>query len=124
MVSNLSARIAEREAKSTKPGKNRATFLALLGEVRNALSDGWSARAVWETLHAEGKVPFGYRTFLTYVERHAKAETDKLVVQPRTRKTKTLAKTDSQAARDNSTITDSGVQGFTFNPVPNEEELF
>lgn len=76
---SLSERIAERAQKKKQPGragKNRAAFLAVRDEVRQALDDGWPVKDVWETLYAEGAIAFRYDAFIGYVK--------KLIRQPAT----------------------------------------
>lgn len=72
---NLSDRIAERmKQRGRYPAhRNRAVFLALREEIRAALSDGWSIRAVWETLHGEQRIAFGYDAFTAYVNKLIRA---------------------------------------------------
>ncbi len=71
MTKNLSVRIAERTAqkKPSRNGQNRATFLAIRGDVKQALDDGWPVKTIWETLHEEGKVSFSYQAFRGYANR-------------------------------------------------------
>lgn len=67
----LSERIAERMSTRTpSPGhRNRAAFLALREEIHAALDEGWSIRVVWETLHEEKRIAFGYDAFTEYVRK-------------------------------------------------------
>ena len=67
----LSVRIATREvAKKPSPyAINRAAFLALRQDIKDAMADGWNVMSIWETLHDEGKVRFGYEAFRKYVNR-------------------------------------------------------
>jgi hypothetical protein len=71
MAKSLSARIAERIARKKPAGnvRNRAAFLALRGEVKQAIDDGWPVKTIWETLHDEEKVAFSYQAFRGYVNR-------------------------------------------------------
>ena len=71
MTKNLSARIAERAARKKPPrnGQNRVTFLAMRGDVKQAIDDGWPVKTIWETLHEEGKVSFSYQAFRSYANR-------------------------------------------------------
>lgn len=71
MAKSLSERIAERvqARKLSKNGKNRAVFLALRSDVKQALDDGWPIKTIWETLYEEGKIAFGYDAFIGYVNR-------------------------------------------------------
>ena len=54
----LSVRIAAREvAKKPSPyAINRAAFLALRQDIKDAMADGWNVMSIWETLYDEGKV--------------------------------------------------------------------
>lgn len=76
MTKTLTERIAERmgQREPSSYQRNRAAFLALRSEIRTALEDGWSMRAIWETLHAEKRLAFGYDAFTVYVK--------KLIKQP------------------------------------------
>ena len=68
MAKKLSERIAERTERKTpsRHGKNRAAFLALRDDVKEAIDDGWPIKEIWDTLCEEGKVSFSYETFRTY----------------------------------------------------------
>ena len=67
----LSERIADRvvKKKPSRNAQNRAAFLALRQDIQEALADGWPVKTIWETLHEEGKVTFGYQAFRGYVNR-------------------------------------------------------
>ena len=106
MPKNLSLRIAEKIGTQTpdKKGKNRVAFLAHRDEIQQALEDGWTAKMIWATLKDEGKIGFSYQAFTRYVKR--------LTTRPATSATKTAATTAHDANK-----------GFTFNPIPNKEEL-
>lgn len=69
MGMSLSQRIAERvrKKKASIGGQNRAAFLALKGDIEDALKDGWPIKSVWETLFEEKKVSFSYQAFRNYV---------------------------------------------------------
>jgi len=45
----------------SKKAQNRAIFLTLRPEIKEALEDGWSMLEVWELLHEEKKIDFGYQ---------------------------------------------------------------
>lgn len=66
---SLSARIAERAArkKTSISAQNRAAFLLVREDVRQALNDGWSSKTIWETLLEEEKIACSYPTFNSYV---------------------------------------------------------
>ena len=121
MRNGLSARIAERTGRTTpsRGGMNRAAFLALQEDVSQALDDGWSVKAIWETLHEEGKIAFSYPVFCRYVKR--------LIVRPRLKIGSLAAgrKRDPEPQGSNSVSKNStaGIRGFTFNPIPKKEDL-
>lgn len=109
MTKSLSERIADlarKGKKASKGGKNRAAFLAVRDDVRQAIEDGWSIKAIWHTLREEGKIPFGYDAFISYV--------NQLVRKP----SATAATPDETAGTPSKTI-----DGFTFNSKPKSEDL-
>ena len=128
MAKSLSARIAQRQAQGARNGKNKAAFLAVRDQVRKALDDGWSMFAIWETLHDERKILTSYESFrrqvkrLIVVQRSKRGWEHDLVKKE---KEKNMGKPASAGVRqnDNKTAT-TGLRGFVYNPVPNEEELF
>lgn len=127
MAKNLSERIAAMaiKKKPSRRAKNRATFLALRVDVKQALDDGWPVKSIWETLHEEGKVDFSYQSFRVYVNR--------LILTP----AELIAATDNlvtyaaQGEQTNHvpTITNEkkaeelAANGFKFNKTPNKEDL-
>lgn len=124
MVKSLSERIAARAVEKKSPpqshgdeNQNRAIFLALRPDVKQALEDGWPIKSIWETLHEEGKVTFGYDAFRRYTKRlillsagqkptpepPGQSSVTK-IVKPKTTETPLIG-------------------GFTFNPSPKKEDL-
>ena len=130
MAKSLSARIAERIARKKPAGnvRNRAAFLALRGEVKQAIDDGWPVKTIWDTLHDEGKVAFSYQAFRGYVNRlilspSANGEGTPPVVadqsgQPAPRSVPQSARTPAEWQPEKPTAT-----GFTFNRTPKKEDL-
>jgi hypothetical protein len=128
----LSARIATREV-TKKPSPyaiNRAAFLALRQDIKDAMADGWNVMSIWETLHDEGKVSFGYEAFRKYVNR--------LILLP---PTKVLATEIEEVSSQKEPAVETGQQsmkplpkkttaqphqhgGFVFDPEPKKEDLF
>lgn len=111
MHKDLSARIAERVKKQriSSRDQNRAVFLALRQEIAQAMQDGWSVMTIWRTLKDEGKITFSYQAFRLYVNKlvHPSAP-------PRSPSTQSGPSGTGQPQKSS---------GFTFNPVPNLEEL-
>jgi len=130
MAKSLSARIAERVARKKPAGnvRNRAAFLALRGEVKQAIDDGWPVKMIWETLHDEGRVAFSYQAFRGYVNRlilspPANEEATAPVVagpsgQAAPRSVPQSARTPAEWKPEKLAAT-----GFTFNRTPKKEDL-
>ena len=130
MAKSLSARIAERIARKKPAGnvRNRAAFLALRDEVKQAIDDGWPVKTIWEALHDEEKVTFSYQAFRGYVNRlilspPASGEATPLVVADQSRQAAPrlvpqLARTPAEWQPKKLAAT-----GFTFNRTPKKEDL-
>lgn len=86
-------------------------MLALRADIQQALSDGWSVLAIYQTLHDEGHVTFSYQAFRRYVNRLllGKGEGNNRKESPR-RETKI-----SPAA--------ATIPSFTFNPLADTKDL-
>ena len=130
---SLSERIAERAKTKKQPGrasKNRAAFLAVRDEVRQALDDGWPVKEVWETLYAEGAISFRYDAFIGYVRKlirqpQATSPTVAAVPEPPakphapTRPKKELASGSAEPV----VTKPSTPGGFSFDSTPKKEDL-
>lgn len=110
---SLSERIAERaRAKSaTSPRSNRAIILALREDIQQALDDGWSVLAVHQTLHEEGRVTFSYQAFRRYVNQIHLGKPAVVTRRPRQLSKPAFKDSAVPASR------------FSFDPIPNKEEL-
>jgi hypothetical protein len=135
MGKNLSERIADRmrNKKATVGAQNRGAFLALKGEIIQALDDRWPVKTIWETLHDEGKVKFSYQAFRNYVNSliltpkqtatpKAPAEGERHGIQPEREKQVAPAPPRTAAPRQPATPPQAPA-GFNFNPNPNKEEF-
>lgn len=112
-MKTLSERIAERacEKSPCAPHSNRAIILALRNDIQQALDDGWSVRAVYQTLYDESRVTFSYQAFRRYVNQiHLGKPT--VEKRPPRQPNKPAFKSNTAPAT-----------GFSFNPTPNKEEL-
>ena len=128
MTKNLSARIAERAARKKPPrnGQNRVTFLAMREDVKQAIDDGWPVKAIWETLHEEGKVSFSYQAFIGYANRlilssSASRTTVSTPMAVDSRIGKQRGPATAQATEK--TLEGQTTSGFTFNRTPKKEDL-
>jgi hypothetical protein len=124
---SLSSRIAERLAhqKPSLGAQNRATFLALRAEIKQALDDGWPVKTIWETLRQENKLTFSYPAFLGYVKRLILPQPDQQAAPPR--QPASVAPPPPSTPRTPTPTekkTDKPVgPGFRFDPVPKKEDL-
>lgn len=119
MDKSLSVRIAERVTKQRASTRelNRAVFLALRHEIHQAMDDGWPVATIWRTLKEEKKITFSYQAFRGYVNKlvvkHAGASID---TPPPPRQPLPSGKTQKPAPKGKE-------GGFTFDPIPNLEDL-
>jgi hypothetical protein len=124
MAKRLSVRIAERTGRKTasRNGRNRAAFLAVRTDVKQALDDGWPVKVIWETLHEEGKIAFSYAAFCRYVKRLVvgrRLEIGRDVAAGKKRK-REPEEEGFHSLDKNST---AGLPSFTFNSTPKKEDL-
>ena len=112
-MKTLSERIAERaKAKpSATPHANRAIVLALRKDIQQALDDGWSVRAVYQTLYDEGRLTFSYQAFRRYVNQ---------IHLGKPLPTRHRPAPPSSPVR---TGTSTAATGFSFDPSPKKEDL-
>ena len=92
-------------------------------DVKQALADGWPRRAIWETLHEEGKIAFSYQTFRTYLNRlilEKRLETERGRVAG---KKEGRGKSDHRGVRPVDKNSTAGLPSFTFNSTPKKEDL-
>lgn len=128
MGKSLSERIAER-AKKKKPSRNaqnRAAFLAIRTDIKEALNDDWPLKSIWETLHEEGKVTFSYQSFLGYTNRlifASKPDESRTSAISEKRKTPNVGKLATEATQKTTTQKPAALPGFTFNANPNKKDL-
>jgi hypothetical protein len=115
MAKSLSERIAA--GVNTKSAQNRAAFLALREEIAQARRDGWPIKNIWETLHKEDKITFGYESFTLYVKRFIPP--DPLPNSGSVAKSKPPAVERSKEKETKTTT----MEGFSYNPNPDKEAL-
>jgi len=125
MAKSLSERIAER-AKKKKPSRNaqnRAAFLAVRADVKQALDDGWPVKSIWETLHEEGKVTFSYQAFRGYVNRLILAVKADAALSPASEPAKPREDAKPEAAASSTKQKPARMPGFIFQPNPDKKDL-
>lgn len=132
---SLSERIAaavKNKPTLSRSVQNRATFIFLRTDIKQALNDGWAVKRIWETLCEEGKINFGYTAFVGYTNRlilatlpddtanQASVSARQVGRKP---EQKISGTGEARTAEPKKTET-STMAGFTFNPIPNKEDLF
>ncbi|WP_367154080.1 TraK family protein [Methylomonas sp. HYX-M1] len=130
MNENLSGKASEKplsecladwvlQNKQNARGYNRALFMRLRDEIKQALDDGWTVAQIYRLLYEEGKVPFSYQAFRLYA--------NSLILNPG--QTRRQAKGDKpetpQAEKPEPAAKQAAdkVKGFVWNPNPNKEDL-
>ena len=106
----------------------RDRFLALRGEVKQAIDDGWPVKTIWETLHDEGRVAFSYQAFRGYVNRlilspSANGEATPPVVAGQLRRAAPMSVPQSARTPAEWQPEKPAASGFTFNRTPKKEDL-
>jgi hypothetical protein len=84
---SLSARVAlhvKSQPTSRRSGRARASVVAQRDEIARAVADGWTVKAIWRTLVADGSVAVGYQAFRRQVA-------ELIVTQPRAGATREAA---------------------------------
>jgi hypothetical protein len=129
MAKSLSERIAARSVKKkpSRSAQNRAAFLALRVDIKQALDDGWPVKSIWETLHEEGKIDFSYQAFRGYANRLilSPPATEPPAPPPVAEATPAPGASNPTKPASPKTVVKKPdtAAGFTFNSKPNKEDL-
>ncbi len=114
---SLSVRTQERAQRVLPAARNRAQVIALRKEIEQALTDGCSLAMMWNTLHEEGTIAFGYETFRAHVRKLIRPHSE-------ARATPLPAKTGSHPSQKTATPSPKRTGGgFIFDPTPKKEDL-
>lgn len=119
-----------KEKKLTPRNKNLVAFLAVRADIKEALDAGYPVKTVWENMNELKRIEFGYDTFLNYVNRQIRRPpANQLTPQLELDSTRTSHDAKSKPPEDHTkptkkTTKPGTLSGFTFNPIPNAEELF
>ncbi|MDO8773545.1 MAG: TraK family protein [Burkholderiaceae bacterium] len=123
---DLAEWVTRRETSRSRQDKNIVAFLAVKPDIQAAISAGFSLMTIWTHLHEMGKIPYRYETFLKHVRRHIKApqpgenrEVDMKEANP----AEPLAPSKAEPKATLHPAKPGPAAGFTFNPIPNKEEL-
>jgi hypothetical protein len=133
MTNNYVEQLGQRvRQKSVRGNINLVTFLAIRDEVTAALEAGYSVKAVWADMVECKRTEIGYEVFLHYVNRLIRGPKADRPTTRATPKSSSMhpATVEPSIASDGTTpqaakaTQPPAPSGFTFNPVPNDKELF
>jgi hypothetical protein len=128
MAKSYSKQLGEwvKARESPKRDRNLVAFLAVRDDVQVAIDEGFTLKTIWTNLHEVGRIRCGYHTFRNYVNKHLRAipagRTEELQTRHRQEKAPVAASPSVRRPGAQPKGQD-GAAGFTFNPVPNKEEL-
>jgi polyhydroxyalkanoate synthesis regulator protein len=105
-VERISLWVAENKSQKSK---SLASFLAQKNDINEALNEGFSTYVIWKHQSAEENMKMSYRQFCRYVDKY---------IEQNERPKKQQAKDGKDNEPEKLKAT------FTFNPVPNEEDLY
>lgn len=112
---------------SSRRDANLVAFLAVRDDVKAAVETGYPIMTIWKQMYEAKKVPFGYDTFLNYVNRYirrVKAPASKDVVAQPPANTAGKQKTPEMKSTPRlQTKPPEAIPGFTFNSSPKKEDL-
>ncbi len=114
MGHRYSEQIAEwvKQKQSRKRDKNLVAYLAVKADVQAAMADGYAAKTIWTHLVETQRIAFGYDTFLNYTKRQHLSQTKE-----------EICNTEKPPLKNKPTSETKTQLGFSFNSVPNKEEL-
>jgi hypothetical protein len=126
MSKSLTELIAEEETKRKQKGtgvKNRAIFLVLREDIKEALKDGWALKQIYRTLHTQKKITFSYQTFVNYA--------NDLILKPKQSQVLVKQEANSKTPGQEQTVQPTEpkpkksyeLPGFTFDPIAKKEDL-
>jgi hypothetical protein len=111
---------------SQRRDRNVVRFLAVREDVKFALGAGFAVRTIWKNMCEGGRIDFGYDTFLKYVRRYVRSETEKndRGINPGLLKKKVELKPFPKKAGPSADApAPAPIRGFSFNPSVKKEDL-
>jgi hypothetical protein len=126
MSKSLTELITEEETKRKQKGtgvKNRAIFLVLREDIKEALKDGWALKQIYRTLYTQKKITFSYQTFVNYA--------NDLILKPKRMQLIINQEANGNTPGQEQTIKPTEpkpkksyeLPGFKFDPIAKKEDL-
>ena len=126
-IEELAEWVKDREASKPTQDKHVVAFLAVKGDVEDAITAGYSLRTIWTHLHEVRKISVRYETFLRHVRRLVKTKPSLAVIaatpQHDGRPPEPGQPSPSPAAKKRSSRPAAKATGFNFDSSPNKEDL-
>lgn len=110
--------VVDQNQRKTPARKNKVAFFALKDDISEALEKGWSVTAIWETLRDEGSFIASYNTFRLYIMEYLNGQKPGYSQKDSAEyRHKQQVKNHSEKKKNDS------MASFTYNPIPNIDEL-
>lgn len=125
-TAELSAWVESRK-KRNRQDAAAVAFLAIKGDIVDAIRAGYAVVTIYEHLHETGKIRCSYETFRKHVKRHIKSAPppDRFQTDPAVKKSEARGLKAETASRPASRKSNpSAIDGFTFDAKPKKEDLF
>ncbi len=133
-VKELEKWLRESEAKDARRShkdKHTVLFLAVHGDVKDAINAGYTKKTIWEHMRKTGKITSRYETFLKHIKRYItqSAEEPKIsggsaVGKNEQEKGKSGAKPPDERTPAKVAQPSKQIDGFKFDAKPNDKDLF
>lgn len=126
MSKRLTELIAEEETKRKQKGtgvKNRAVFLVLREDIKEAMKDGWALKQIYRTLHTQKKITFSYQTFVNYANDLILKPKPSLAIINQEADGKTPGQEPTAQPAEPKPKKSYEPPGFKFDPIAKKEDL-
>jgi hypothetical protein len=128
MVKSYSKQLGEWVKLRESPRRDRylVAFLAVRDDVQAAFDEGFTLKTVWRNMREAGRILCGYHTFRNYVNKHLRPLPVDQTEAPQIRNSQASTQVASSLAFRGLALQAKGEDGaaeFTYNAVPNKEEL-
>jgi len=126
MSKKLTELIAEEETKRQQKGtgiKNRAVFLVLRADIKEAMTDGWALKQIYRTLHTQKKITFSYQTFVNYANDLILKPNQSLVISKQEANAEIPGQEQTAQPTEPKPKKSYEPPGFTFDPIAKKEDL-
>ena len=103
--------------------KNRAVFLVLREDIKEAMTDGWALKQIYRTLHTQQKITFSYQTFVNYANDLILKPNLSLANINQDANSKTAGQEQTSQTNEPPPKKPHELPGFKFDPIAKKEDL-